>query len=100
MELDRTSEVTNMNISALIKGSRAEFKEYRNGILYYFLITQQEDPDAIMTPRIVYVFPVPCEDAVGATFKNSHSAIELMRWVRKSMQDGTLIKQRADNPVA
>jgi hypothetical protein len=32
-------------------------------------------------------FPVPFEDTVGAYFKPEHKAINLMRWIRKQLEE-------------
>ena len=40
----------------------------------------------------IYQFPIDFSEVKGGIFKYEMPAISLMRWIRKSMEDGNLIK--------
>lgn len=103
-----------MTIKELIKDNRVYFDYYRQGIFYYTLMCTSsliiEDGKELgeyyssfnilkdgKTQEIVkydlYQFPVPIEDIGTATLPSSDKAITFMRWIRKAMEDKTLIKK-------
>jgi hypothetical protein len=64
--------VVMFKVSDHVKGeSRFEF--YRAGQLWY------------KTADTGLEFPIPIEDAEGATFDSGHKSINLMRWIRKHL---------------
>ncbi|GJQ37167.1 MAG: hypothetical protein JETCAE01_31770 [Anaerolineaceae bacterium] len=62
-----------MNIKELIINKTAKFVYCTDGALWY-------DVDG-------FRFPVPFEETVGAYFKPEHKAINLMRWIRKQLEE-------------
>jgi len=76
-ELTVKEFVTNSNM--------CHFDSFRNGIFYYNV------PHVVSCDR--YQFQVPIEDVTGVTLLSSDKAITFMRWIRKSIENGTLIKQ-------
>jgi hypothetical protein len=74
-----------MKISELVKGNKARFSYYRDGNMYYDVVTPDE--------RTLARFPIDMtnrEDIGNATFNCEHKAIELMRYIRKSIEGETL----------
>lgn len=69
-------------LKELIK-SEVRFEMYRQGIFYYRVWH--------LTEKIQYLFPVPADDIGTATLLASDKAITFMRWIRKALEDGTLI---------
>lgn len=66
-------------------GKFAEFDFFRAGIFYYKVYYQQ---------GVWYNFCVPMNDIGTATLNAREKAIMMMRWIRKSKEEGTLtIKQ-------
>lgn len=61
-----------------------EFSFFRQGHFFYEV---QDD-----NTGVEYQFPVPIEDVGSATIMALDKAITFMRWIRKAMQDKTLIK--------
>ena len=59
------------------------FTRYRAGHLYYKVERSGT--------REIYEFPVPVEDLQQATVHASMRAIELMRYIRQAINDGTLV---------
>jgi len=64
------------------KGNTAEFSHFRAGYLYY-TVSPKEGP--------LRLFPVPVEDLAGATVTRVEKAMTMMRYIRKAIEDGTLI---------
>ena len=64
-------------------GKLAYFDFFRAGIFYYRILNEQT----------WYNFCIPLEDLGSATLNTEEKAITLMRWIRKSMEDGTFIKK-------
>lgn len=64
-------------------GAQVSFDYYRAEHFYYraYHIATGE----------IYSFPVPLDD-VGGTLLNLDKAVTFMRWIRRAIQDGTLIK--------
>lgn len=71
-----------MKIVDLIKDNAVAFSRYRKGVLYYTIIFEKE----------IYEFPVPIEDIGDATFNSVEKAILFMRYIRKAMDENTLVK--------
>ncbi len=74
----KSGEVT---VGELVKNKKATFQYYRQGSLIYLT----EDG---------FEFPVPISDCGESTFGNEHKAMELMRWIRKYLDE---IKDGLDN---
>lgn len=73
------------SIKDLIKNNYVTFSHYRAGHLYYLindLTSENEDQ---------YIFPVPIEDIGDATFPCTDKAMFFMRYIRKAMNDNTLV---------
>jgi hypothetical protein len=89
-------------IKELVKDNIVIFDSYRAGIFYYNVMTNERDVPVISvgseeveewnTEYDIYQFPVPVEDIGNATLLSEDKAITYMRWIRKAMNDGTLIK--------
>ncbi|HZM24989.1 MAG TPA: hypothetical protein VFC02_24775 [Anaerolineales bacterium] len=62
-----------MNLKELIINKTAKFAYCTDGALWY-------EVDS-------FRFPVPFEDTVGAYFMPEHKAINLMRWIRKQLEE-------------
>jgi predicted ABC-type transport system involved in lysophospholipase L1 biosynthesis ATPase subunit len=62
----------------------AYFRRYRKGILFYS-VQKLDSLD-------LYEFPVPVEDLGDATVESTEKALFLMRYIRKAIDEGTLIK--------
>lgn len=62
-----------MNLKELIINKTAKFPYCTDGALWYEI-------DG-------FRFPVPFEDTVGAYFMPEHKAINLMRWIRKQLEE-------------
>ncbi len=75
-----------MKMLDIIKGNKARFNMYRNGMLYYDVV--KPSGEAICN------FPVDItdhRDIGSATFCDEHKAITLMRYIRKAMERETLV---------
>ena len=73
-----------IDIKALVKDNHVCFNEYRKGIFYYQIVDTEEDLS-------IYSFPVPLEDVGDGTLKLYDKAITFMRWIRKAIEDNTLV---------
>lgn len=84
-------------LKELIKKT-AFFDFYRQGHFYYHVSVQNEE-DKYGIPQH-WQFPIPLEDIGTATLNDSDKGILFMRWIRKAMAEGTLIKINtgASNP--
>lgn len=71
-----------INLTNLIKNNIVTFDSFRAGIFYY-IIGESDTPDE-------YLFQVPLSDIGTATLLATDKAIYFMRWIRKSIEDGTL----------
>jgi hypothetical protein len=77
-----------MNIKDLVsKEHVVSFDSFRAGFFYYNAYNSNKTPDGE-----VYQFTVPIEDIGGATLLATDKAITFMRWIRKAINEGTLIK--------
>ena len=69
----RERERCSMNLKELIVNKTAKFAYCTDGALWY----QVDD----------FRFPVPFAETVGACFLPEHKAINLMRWIRKQLEE-------------
>lgn len=81
-----------MKVTDFVKNSReAEFFYYRKGFFYYMIhLTDVEDS---LGEYDTYVFPIPQEDLGDASLYKKEKAIHLMRYIRKAIDEGTMVKQ-------
>jgi hypothetical protein len=79
-----------MNIKELIKGNFVKFDSYRQGNFYYKII-KSEQP-ALQGESSAYLFTVPVDDIGTATLLSEDKAITFMRWIRKAINDKTLVR--------
>lgn len=68
-------------VSEIVKGNKAVFSYYKSSIMYY----------SVQVDDIKYTFPVYLEDIKDTELRREEKAIMLMRYVRKAIQDQTLI---------
>jgi hypothetical protein len=66
------------------KANGTYFSHYRNGNLFYNIRR-----DGTIEH---YQFPIPIEDLQNGTVHTIEKSIMVMRYIRKAMEDGTLIK--------
>lgn len=72
-----------MKVTDFVMNSNlTRFHYYREGYMYYIVHD---------TGGQTYMFPISIEDVKGATLNSVHRAIELMRWIRKAIEDGTMV---------
>lgn len=69
-----------MSITEIVKNNTATLERVRHNIAYYRIV------------EMGMVFPVPLEDVGDATLHKEEKAIMLMRYIRKAIVDGTLLK--------
>lgn len=95
-----------LEIKDLVKDNTVEFECYRQGFFYYRIKRYRKEGehrdefDCIgyadgMDSDIwynVYTFPVPLDDIGTATLLSEDKAITFMRWIRKAIEDKTLVK--------
>jgi len=85
-----------MNLTELVKGNFVYFDSYRQGVLYYHLLTMEEVPaePPFSTKQIYpkYQFTVPIDDVGNGTMRSPMKAIECLRWIRKAHEANELIK--------
>ena len=67
-----------MNIKELVINKTAKFAYCTDGALWY-------EVDG-------FRFPIPFEETVGAYFKPEHKAINLMRWIRKQLEENEAVR--------
>jgi hypothetical protein len=77
-------------ITELVKGTDAFFKKLRQGVAYYGITISEKEK------FYVYVFTVDLSDLGEATLNSSEKSILLMRYIRKSIEDGTITCQEFD----
>lgn len=91
-----------MTLTELIKDNYVTFLSYRQGFFYYILRVNsggekvQDGQNEYIPKRIPtydnYQFTIPADDIGTGTLRASMKAIECMRWIRKSMESGELLK--------
>ena len=79
-----------MNIKELIKDNFVKFDSYRQGNFYYKIIKSEQT--ALRGESIAYLFTVPIDDIGTATLLSEDKAITFMRWIRKAINDNTLVR--------
>lgn len=67
----------------LIKNTTAEFVCYRDGDLWYRIVTAEVETQTDKAPA--FEFPVPVGDTGTGIFPAQVKAITLMRWIRKHL---------------
>lgn len=67
------------------KTNFTQFESFRAGVFYYHVTHK------ITLER--YQFQVPIEDLGGATLNAIEKSVTMMRYIRKSIEDKTFIKQ-------
>ena len=79
-----------MTIKELVKDNEVTFDSFRQGFFYYNLevVVQQDGMFTLKT----YQFSVPLEDIGTATMPAKEKALLFMRWIRKAVEDKTLIE--------
>lgn len=65
------------------------FYRFKNGFFYYTISKIQEKRN--YNPPL-YEFPIPVEDLGNGELKSGMRAIELMRWIRKAIEEGTMLE--------
>jgi hypothetical protein len=68
------------------KGNYVYFDSYRAGFFYYNIERWKGTGGE-------YQFPIPIEDTNNATLLAEDKSVSFMRWIRKAIQDGTMIKK-------
>lgn len=85
-------EMSNITLKELVsKGTQAYFSFYRNGVLYYEVYKEWLSSD-IGYYVDKYQFPIAVESLDGASVFKKMKSIILMRWIRKALEEGTLVK--------
>jgi len=72
-------------------GNNVWFDYYRAGYLYYWTFMKGTSE--------MYSFPVPIDDIGGATLLSSDKAITFMRWIRKAIEDNTMVKTKSNDKL-
>lgn len=81
------------NLKDLIRDNEVKFLEYRKGYLYYTVTDPTKIPSEIGKYTYnTYKFSVPISDTGDATFKNYDKAILFMRYIKKAIDEGTLVE--------
>ena len=78
-----------MNIKEIVKDNEVNFFRYRQGVMYYTVKVPGHDKE--------HMFPVPVSDVGDATLHAQDKAIIFMRYIRKAIEDGTLVPASADH---
>jgi hypothetical protein len=68
-------------------GGNVTFSSYRAGFFYYSVGYVNQEKECYET----YQFPVPIEDIGNATLNHTDKAITFMRWIRKAIDEKTLL---------
>jgi hypothetical protein len=75
------------SVAEIVKnGGTATFNYLRQGIAYYNIVVHEKDK------FFRYTFPVPLDDIGNATLSLYEKPLMMMRYVRKALEDGTLIE--------
>jgi len=74
-----------MEVSEFVyAGNDCIFRRYRNGNFFYE-VERKNTGD-------IYEFPIPIEDITGVTLLDKEKSVHLMRWIRGSITNKTMIK--------
>ena len=76
------------SLKELVKETRVVFSHFRAENFYYNVMREDNSPN-----EWVYQFPVPLDDIGNATMLAEDNGMLYMRWIRKAMDNNTLIKQ-------
>jgi len=68
-------------LKEIVKDNRVYFSHYRASQLYYTVKVDDK----------TYLFNVPIEDTGDATFEMEDKAMFFMRYIRKSLDDGSFV---------
>lgn len=80
-----TNGVKAHDLKYLVKDNWVQFDSFRQGMFCYKLTSKNgKEPE--------YTFPVPLEDIGTATMLKEDKALTFMRWIRKAINDKTLIE--------
>lgn len=97
-----------LDIKHLIKNNFVTFDSFRQGIFYYIIRDYQrkdihDDFYSYYQEPIMdqgeqgrynsFMFPVPLDDIGTGAMLSRDKAITYMRWIRKSINDGTFLKR-------
>lgn len=83
----KTNKVDQIKIKDVVtKDHVVKFDSYRAGYFYYNVYNIND----VLTGN-TYQFTVPVDDIGNATLLCQDKAITFMRWIRKAIQEGTLI---------
>jgi hypothetical protein len=72
-----------VNIKEIVKDNQVNFLRYRQGVMYYTVRVPGNQAD--------HMFPVPLSDIGDATLHCQDKAIMFMRYIRKALDEGTLV---------
>ena len=72
-----------MNIKDIVKDNTVYFLYYRQMYFYYGVDVGEQK----------FMFPINIQDLAGATLLAEEKAIMYMRYIRKAMEEGTLVQQ-------
>lgn len=81
--------MTSFNVPAIkdiVKDNTVYFVKFRQGYFYYGVKVKVDD--SIYS----YTFPVPLSDIGDATLLDQDKAIIFMRYIRKAIEEGTLLQ--------
>jgi len=78
------------SIKDLVKNNFVKFDSYRQGLFYYILRTGEYS--GIGDEYVDYQFTIPIDDIGTATLLSEDKALTYMRWIRKALDNKTLIK--------
>lgn len=81
-----------MKISELVKHNEVFFDSYRQGVMYYRLCVFLGRDELGYREEAWFLFTVPLDDVGTATLKYKDKAITFMRWIRKAVENKTLIE--------
>lgn len=91
-EEDQYLKKESINIKELVQHNFVQFDSYRQGVFYYNIV----EPIAVgighMHYNKLYQFMVPVDDIGTATLLAQDKALTYMRWIRKAIEDKTLLK--------
>lgn len=89
-------DVKDWVIGTLIKRieGTAKFYFYRNGKLFYRIVVLLDEVPGSVDDKLAYSFPIDSSDLDGATLNAEEKPITLMRYIRKALEDETLVRVR------
>lgn len=76
------------------KDKWAEFSFYRQGYLYYEIDAWIPKSDEVYWNGQIqtFAFPVEIQDLDGATVNRLEKSVTMMRFIRKAIEDGTMVR--------